>query len=91
MGAQTGAVMVPYPSARPGSASFADAYGSSFGPRTATAGSEGAAKAAGANSAGSPITIHGIGPDFLKQPAGGLIILVLALVALRFVDRGAGA
>lgn len=86
MGATTGVVLTPYPSARPASATMADAYGSAFGPRTAQAGSEGPTKARAAAGLPSPIQINGLSSDFLRQPAGGLLVLIGALLALRFLD-----
>jgi hypothetical protein len=82
-------VVLPAPSRRPGSANFADVYGApAFGPTTAAVGGEGARREAGAALAGgAPITINGIGPDFLARPAGALVVLVGVLVALSFLDR----
>lgn len=84
-------VVVPAPPRRPGSASFSDAYGALGFPgatRTAAAGGEGATReAAAARAGGAPITINGIGPDFLARPAGALVALLVLLAAWSYFDR----
>lgn len=89
-GAAPGAALtLPAPSRRPGSSNFADVYGSlSFGTRTAAAGGEGATREAAAAATGAgPITVRGIGPDFLARPAGALVALVALLAAWSYLDR----
>jgi hypothetical protein len=82
-------VSIPAPARRPGSATWADAYGSlNFGPSTAAQGGEGAARAAdAARNTGAPITVRGIGPDFLARPAGVLVVLLVALAIWSYTDR----
>lgn len=82
-------VTVPVAPRRPGSASFSDAYGAlSFGTTTRAAGGEGAAReAAAARAGGAPITVNGIGPDFLARPAGALVVLIVLLAAWSYFDR----
>jgi hypothetical protein len=84
-------VTIPAAPRRPGSASWSDAYGALGFPgsqRTASAGGEGAAReAAAAHAGGAPLTINGIGPDFLARPAGALIVLIGALAAWSYFDR----
>lgn len=83
------AVSIPAPSRRPGSAKWSDIYGGlNFGATTAATGGEGAARAAdAARNSGAPITVRGIGPDFLARPAGVLVVLVIALAIWSYTDR----
>jgi hypothetical protein len=82
-------VTLPTTSKRPGSAKFSDIYGPlGFGAGTASAGGEGAARAGdAARAGGAPITINGIGPDFLARPAGVLVVLLVLLAVWSYVDR----
>jgi hypothetical protein len=85
-GQYTGPVVVPMPTARPGSATLADVY-PGLGPSTAAAGGEGATRERAALAAGgSPLSID-VGADFLARPAGWLVLGIAALAALSYFDR----
>ena len=79
----------PAPSVRPGSATWADLYGQvDFGPNTVTAGSGGTRRIAAADAAadaGNPLH-QGLTPDFLRQPAGILLVAVGVLLVLSLID-----
>ena len=81
-------IQVPVPTSRPGSASFADVYGGlDFGQTTASAG--GGAAAAGSYAAGRPppISLQGVSPDLLRQPAGVLLVLIAIIAVWSYLDR----
>jgi hypothetical protein len=76
---------IPAPTSRPGSASFADVYGGlDFGTPTVAAGSNGRAATA---PLAAPISLQGIGPDFLRQPAGVLVVLTVIIAVWSYLDR----
>jgi hypothetical protein len=80
---------------RPSSIRAADVYGSfqTGVPTTVVAGTSGGARIAAATEqldSEAPITVNGIGPEFLTRPAGILVILVVGLAALSFMEGGAG-
>ena len=82
---------MPPPSTRPSSGTLADVYGSltSGTPTLAAGGSIGGARvaaAAASDEAGAPVTIHGLSPELLHNPAGVLLILVAALAILSWLD-----
>jgi hypothetical protein len=81
-------LQVPLPTRRPGSANFADVYGGlDFGIPTTAAGGQGAAAANIAATAGAPISLAGVGPDFLRQPAGILVVLIAIIAVWSYLDR----
>jgi len=85
-GIYAGTVTMPQPTRRPGSAAFADVY-PGFGPSTAAAGGEGAAREGAALAAGgSPVSID-VGADFLTRPAGWLVAGLVVIAVLSYLDR----
>jgi hypothetical protein len=86
-----GAAAIPLPTARPGSATFADYYGGQLGYTTSIAGSGGAGRVeevARGLDRGNPLAGVTLGPDFLRQPAGWVLIAVVLLILLSIVDGG---
>jgi len=78
---QATGLAVPAPTSRPGSASFADVYGGlDFGTPTSRQGSNGAA-------ATTPVSAPIGSPEFFRQPAGILIVLIAIIAAWSYVDR----
>lgn len=76
---------------RPSSASYADVYGSTAANAltTPSAGSVGGQRVGAANAddnAPPPISINGFSPDFLRKPAGVLLLIVIALAILSWLD-----
>jgi hypothetical protein len=82
-GTPAGVTVLPPIARRPGSAAFADVYGGLTlgGMTTAQAGGDGAAREAAAAAAGEAPVSVAIGPDFLKRPAGVVVVLLGALIA----------
>lgn len=83
---------MPVRQARPASINTADVYGSTATgvPTTVMAGTAGGGRVQAATDdvdGAAPITINGIGPDFLARPAGVLLVLVGLLVALALTDH----
>jgi hypothetical protein len=83
--------LTPLPTHRQSSASGADIYGPDVwgGITTASVGSGGTARLqalAADQSQGAPVTVHGIGPEFLQRPAGALLALIALLAIISFVD-----
>lgn len=86
--ATSGGLAIPVPTSRPGSASFADVYGGlDMGSTTVAKG--GGAAAAGAYAAGAPppISLSGVSPDLLRQPAGALLVLIAIIAVWSYLDR----
>lgn len=83
--AASAGLVIPAPTRRPGSATFADVYGGlDFGGTTVTAGDN--SRAATAPQA-APISLQGVGPDFLRQPAGVLVVLIAIVAIWSYLDR----
>lgn len=83
------AATIPAPSRRPGSGTWGDVYGGLSFPTTAALGTSASGKLIAAASADrAPITVNGIGPGFLAQPAGVLAVLVAALLVWSYLDKG---
>lgn len=77
------------PSRRPGSASWGDIYGGLSFANAAQAGTTGAVKGAALGAANvAPVTVRGIGPDLLAQPAGALVALVVGLAVWSYFEKG---
>lgn len=85
-GVYPGPMTMPLPTRRVGSAAFADVY-PGFGPSTASAGGEGAAREAAALAAGGPPLSVDVGADFLARPAGWLVAALVGLAVLSYLDR----
>lgn len=85
-GQSAGPIVVPLPTMRPGSASFADVY-PGYGTSTAATGGQGAtAERAALASGGAPVAVS-IGPDFITRPAGWLVLGLVAVALLSYFDR----
>jgi hypothetical protein len=82
-------LQIPAPTRRPGSAQFGDVYGGlDFGTTTVAAGGQAATAHAASSSAPGPVSINGISPDFLRQPAGVLVVLIAIIAIWSYLDRG---
>ena len=85
-GTYAGAVTIPLPTRRPGSAAWSDVY-PGFGSSTASAGGEGATREAASLAAGgAPLSVD-VGTDFLARPAGWLVVGLVAIAVLSYLDR----
>lgn len=82
---------LPPAQTRPSSLTRADVYGSfqTGVPTSVVAGTSGGARIAAATDAvdaTAPITINGLGPDFLHRPAGILLLIVAGLAAFSLME-----
>lgn len=85
-GTYAGAVEIPMPTRRPGSAKFSDVY-PGYGGSTAAAGGQGAAIESASLAAGRPPLSVDVQADFLARPAGWLVVGIIALGILSYLDR----
>lgn len=85
-GTYAGAVEIPMPTRRAGSARFSDVY-PGYGGSTAAAGGQGAAiEGASLAAGGAPLTVD-VQADFLARPAGWLVLGLVVLGVLSYLDR----